>query len=75
MAHAKDRDASGSFVAAGKGVVDFPLLPQAPCRSGTLTGAGDAWPAAGEAPEVAAFLRRTLAETGHTQHERKLAIP
>jgi sugar phosphate isomerase/epimerase len=60
MAHAKDRDAEGAFVAAGKGVLDYPhyisCLKQAgfdgPLVTHGLT--------AEEAPGVAAFLRDQL---------------
>lgn len=57
MAHAKDRAADGSFVAAGKGVVDFPDFLR------RLKGIGFDGPlvthglTAEEAPGVAAFLR------------------
>jgi sugar phosphate isomerase/epimerase len=58
MAHAKDRDPLGSFVAAGKGVVDFPHF------IGRLRSAGFDGDlvthglTAEEAPGVAAFLAR-----------------
>ena len=61
MAHAKDRDATGGFAAAGRGVVDFPHF------LGRLRAAGFAGDlvthglAATEAPYVAAFLAQTLA--------------
>ncbi|HET7717878.1 MAG TPA: sugar phosphate isomerase/epimerase [Bauldia sp.] len=61
MAHAKDRAADGAFVAAGKGVLDYPHY------LATLRRAGFDGPlvthglTAGEAPEVGAFLRRILA--------------
>jgi sugar phosphate isomerase/epimerase len=61
MAHAKDRDAAGGFATAGKGVVDFAHFLG--CLRGTgfdgdliTHGLG-----AAEAPDVAAFLTRTLA--------------
>lgn len=60
MAHAKDRQADGSFVAAGKGVVDFDHFLQA------LQSAGFEGPvvahglSAAEAPGVAHFLRQRL---------------
>ena len=64
MAHAKDRDASGAFVAAGRGVIDFAhFLRQ-------LRGSGFTGPivahglSAEEAPGVAACLRRTVGEAG-----------
>ena len=57
MAHAKDRDATGGFATAGKGVIDFGHF------MGTLHRAGFAGSlvthglTAAEAPAVAAFLR------------------
>ena len=62
MAHAKDRDARGDFVAAGRGVIDFPHF------LGALQTAGFSGPlvahglSAAEAPAAAAFLRRTASE-------------
>ncbi len=56
MAHAKDRDPAGSFVAAGKGVVDFPHFLtrlRAAGFGGHLVTHGLT---AEEAPGVAAFL-------------------
>jgi len=64
MAHAKDRDASGAFVAAGRGVIDFAHF------LGQLRGADFTGPlvahgmSAEEAPGVAAFLRKTAGEVG-----------
>lgn len=61
MAHAKDRDAAGGFVAAGRGVVDFPdfiARLRAAGFSGDLVTHGLT---AAEAPGVAAFLAETLA--------------
>lgn len=60
MAHAKDRDAAGAFVAAGKGVVDFPHFIarlRAAGFDGDLVTHGLI---ADEAPGVAAFLRGVL---------------
>jgi sugar phosphate isomerase/epimerase len=60
MAHAKDRKADGSFVAAGTGVLDYPHFIR------TLKNSGFNGPlvthglSAAEAPEVAEFLRRQL---------------
>ncbi|MCB8882418.1 sugar phosphate isomerase/epimerase [Acidisoma cellulosilytica] len=60
IVHAKDRDADGSIVAAGEGIIDFPLFFQ------HLRATGFAGPvithglAAEDAPRVATFLR-TLA--------------
>ena len=60
MAHAKDRSANGTFVAAGRGVIDFRHF------IATLKAAGFDGPlvthglAAHEAAGVAAFLRATL---------------
>ncbi len=61
MAHAKDRDAAGGFVAAGHGVVDFPHFIG---RLRAVGFAGDLVThglSAAEAPGVAAFLAETLA--------------
>lgn len=64
MAHAKDRSARGEFVAAGRGVIDFPHFMTA------LQAVGFAGPmvahglSAAEAPAAAAFLKRTAAEAG-----------
>ena len=61
MAHAKDRDAAGGFVAAGRGVIDFPHFVQC------LRQAGFAGPlvthglSETEAPAVAAFLKQVAA--------------
>jgi sugar phosphate isomerase/epimerase len=58
MAHAKDRDPSGGFVTAGKGVVDFPHFLarlRAAGFDGDLVTHGLT---AAEAPGVAAFLAR-----------------
>lgn len=58
MAHAKDRDSSGVFVAAGQGVVDFPHFLnclRAAGFDGDLVTHGLT---ADEAPSVAAFLAR-----------------
>ncbi len=61
MAHAKDRDASGNFVAAGKGVIDFSHFVsrlRAAGFDGPLVthGLNEA-----EAPGVAAFLKEVCA--------------
>ena len=64
MAHAKDRATDGSFIAAGKGVVDFHHFVS------RLKTAGFDGPvvthglSAAEAPQVAAFLRKTLTGAG-----------
>ena len=64
MAHAKDRDATGAFATAGKGVIDFDHF------FATLHGAGFAGPVithglqAAEAAEVAIFLRGRLQVLG-----------
>ncbi len=60
MAHAKDRDAVGGFVAAGKGVLDYPFYLQclkAIDFSGPLVTHGLT---AVEAPAVATFLKETI---------------
>jgi sugar phosphate isomerase/epimerase len=60
MAHAKDRAANGTFVAAGKGVLDYPHYIDALRRIGfdgpVITHGLDA----SEAQGVGAFLRRTI---------------
>lgn len=61
LAHAKDRDAAGGFVAAGRGVIDFPHFVRALRRAGfdgplIAHGLDEA-----EAPGVAQFLRRAIA--------------
>jgi len=64
IGHAKDRDASGRFTAAGGGVLDYPYYLR------RLTSVGFDGPlvahglAAREAAGVASFLRRTLGEVG-----------
>ncbi len=60
MAHAKDRDAEGGFLAAGKGVLDYPFYLQ--CLktidfSGPLVTHGLT---AAEAPAVATFLKEKI---------------
>jgi sugar phosphate isomerase/epimerase len=62
MAHAKDRRVDGSFAAAGSGVIDFGHFVRSLCRAGfdgplVTHGLGEP-----EAPAVAAFLRRVVAE-------------
>ena len=61
MAHAKDRDASGRFVAAGQGVLDYDHylagLKRAGFSGDLVTHGLDA----AEAPAVARFLREKLA--------------
>ena len=64
MAHAKDRHADGSFAAVGQGVVDFPhfisRLKAARFDGPLIThGLTEA-----EAPDVGAFLRGVLEESG-----------
>lgn len=60
MAHAKDRDASGRFVAAGEGVLDYDhylaCLKRAGFAGSLVTHGLDA----AEAPDVARFLREKL---------------
>jgi sugar phosphate isomerase/epimerase len=60
MAHAKDRDAKGGFVAAGTGVIDFPHFLACLKRSGfdgplVAHGLSEA-----EAPAVSAFLQKAM---------------
>ncbi|TIO07068.1 sugar phosphate isomerase/epimerase [Mesorhizobium sp.] len=64
LAHAKDRNVDGSFAAAGQGIIDFPHF------IGRLKAAGFDGPlithglTEAEAPEVGAFLRGVLEESG-----------
>ena len=64
MAHAKDRNADGSFATAGTGVLDYSFY-LARLREigfdGPLVAHGLS---AGEAPGVSAFLAERLAKTG-----------
>ncbi|ESZ35600.1 sugar phosphate isomerase/epimerase [Mesorhizobium sp. L2C066B000] len=66
LAHAKDRNADGSFAAAGQGVVDFPHFV------GRLKAAGFGGPlithglTEAEAPGVGAFLRTVLEASDDT---------
>jgi sugar phosphate isomerase/epimerase len=60
MAHAKDRDAAGGFVAAGTGVIDFPHFLACLKESGfdgplVAHGLSEA-----EAPAVSAFLHKAM---------------
>ena len=62
MAHAKDRDAAGGFVAAGSGVIDFPHFIACLRQAGfdgplVAHGLSEA-----EAPGVSAFLHKVLAD-------------
>ena len=61
MAHAKDRDAEGRFVAAGSGVVDFGGFLGGLRRAGFDGAVVTHGLSAEEAPGVAAFLRGRLA--------------
>ena len=64
MAHAKDRSATGAFVAAGEGVLDYHhylAVLRAAGFDGPLVTHGLS---AAEAPAVGTFLRRALAEAG-----------
>lgn len=64
LAHAKDRDASGVFATAGAGVLDYPHYVRCLKRAGFDGALVAHGLAAREAADVAAFLRRTLAEVG-----------
>jgi sugar phosphate isomerase/epimerase len=57
MAHAKDRDARGGFVAAGTGVVDFPAFVARLKASGFDGDLVTHGLTADEAPSVARYLR------------------
>jgi sugar phosphate isomerase/epimerase len=60
MAHAKDRAADGSFVAAGKGVIDFADFVGRLRRTGFDGPLVTHGLSAAEAPAVAAYLRSVL---------------
>ena len=60
MAHAKDRAADGAFVAAGKGVLDYPHFLGQLRKSGFTGPLVSHGLTAAEAPAVAAFLRYQL---------------
>ncbi len=60
MAHAKDRDADGNFVAAGKGVLDYPHFIRELTKSGFNGPLITHGLTAEEAPGVATFLRQHL---------------
>lgn len=64
MAHAKDRDAKGQFVAAGKGIVDFDHLIQSLKEVGFDGPLVTHGLTADEAPEVGKFLRGILLKHG-----------
>lgn len=61
MAHAKDRDAAGRFVAAGKGVLDYDHYLACLTRAGFTGSLVTHGLDAAEAPAVARFLREKLA--------------
>jgi sugar phosphate isomerase/epimerase len=60
MAHAKDRSADGSFVAAGTGVLDYPHFLHALKDIGFKGSIVTHGLSAAEAPAVSAFLRQQL---------------
>ncbi len=64
MAHAKDRDARGEFVAAGRGVIDFPHFMRALQDAGFMGPIVAHGLSAAEAPAAAEYLKRTAAEAG-----------
>jgi sugar phosphate isomerase/epimerase len=61
MAHAKDRDPTGGFVAAGQGVIDFPHFLTCLKNTGFDGDVVAHGLTAGEAPEVASYLAQILA--------------
>lgn len=61
MAHAKDRNADGSFATAGKGVVDFPHFLDALAKSGFNGSLVTHGLAVDEAAGVATYLKSILA--------------
>ncbi|MDX3977717.1 sugar phosphate isomerase/epimerase [Shinella sp.] len=64
IAHAKDRNADGSFATAGKGVIDYPRYVAALKRAGFDGDVITHGLSAAEAPGVAAFLAPLLAPEG-----------
>jgi sugar phosphate isomerase/epimerase len=64
MAHAKDRAPDGAFVAAGQGVLDYGHYLAALRRAGFDGPLVTHGLTADEAPDVGAFLRRALSESG-----------
>jgi sugar phosphate isomerase/epimerase len=64
MAHAKDRAADGTFVAAGTGVVDFPHFISCLRRTGFNGPLVTHGLTAAEAPSVARFLQRVTDPEG-----------
>jgi len=64
MAHAKDRTASADFVAAGKGILDYPHYLAALRRAGFDGPLVTHGLSAAEAPAAGGFLRRMLAAAG-----------
>lgn len=61
MAHAKDRDPTGTFVAAGQGVLDYPHVLRALRQAGFTGDLVTHGLTEAEVPQVAAFLQRQLA--------------
>ncbi len=61
MAHAKDRDPTGTFVAAGQGVLDYPHVLRALRQAGFTGDLVTHGLTEAEVPQVAAFLQRHLA--------------
>ena len=70
MAHAKDRSPTGDFVAAGKGVIDFPFLLSRLRMTGFAGPVVAHGSSAEEAPDVAAFLRRVVREAATSMPSR-----
>ncbi len=64
IAHAKDRNADGSFATAGKGVIDYPRYVAALKRAGFDGDVITHGLSAAEAPGVAAFLAPLVAPEG-----------
>lgn len=64
IAHAKDRNADGTFATAGKGVIDYPRYVAALKRAGFDGDVITHGLSAAEAPGVAAFLAPLLAPEG-----------
>lgn len=63
IAHAKDRDPAGNFVAAGRGILDYPHFLTCLARAGFNGPLITHGLSAADAPHVASFLSRALGNT------------
>jgi sugar phosphate isomerase/epimerase len=66
IAHAKDRNADGSFATAGRGVIDYPRYVASLKRAGFDGDVITHGLSAAEAPGVAAFLAPLIDPEGHS---------